>query len=372
MKPLKLGVVGVGHIGRLHARLAAAMQAVELVGVVDPDQAAREQIAQSCHTKALARHGDLLGQVDAAIIAAPTALHHRLGSELIENGIHVLMEKPLAASYGEAAELVALAEKRGVVLQVGHVERFNPALSSVAAHLSEPKYIDARRLSAHKFRSTDIGVVLDLMIHDLDVVLTLVRSPVRDVEALGISIFGRNEDVAQARLRFDNGCVAMLTASRVSYETTRTMHVWSQHGFASVDFGNRCATLVRPSEPILRRQLDVARLGDDEQAHLRDHLFDELLPIERVQSEPCDQLGAELSDFVDSIRQGRSPRVTGVAGRDVIGVAEQILTKISTHAWDGSPVGRMGPFAAPGPAILRGPHWALRPTGAPAERRQAG
>jgi predicted dehydrogenase len=284
----------------------------------------------------------------------------------------MLVEKPITSTLAEADELLAVAARHGVLVQVGHVERFNPVLSPVLPHVREPKYIDACRASTFKFRSTDIGVVFDLMIHDIDLVLSLARSPVKEVDALGVSVFGQFEDVANARLTFENGCVATLTASRASYQAVRQMQIWSERAFASLDFATRTARLVHPHDSLLRREFDAGNLSNAETEHLKDHLFEDLLRIEDTQGEPCDQLTAELVDFADSIRMGRAPRVSGEQGRNAVAVAERVLAKIADHLWDGNRGGRVGPLAQPMPAIIPGPHWHLPAAREARERKEAG
>lgn len=370
MKPLRIAVIGVGHLGRIHARLISGLQAFSLAGVVDPVEQNRLPVASEYRTTAHASHEEVAARIDAAVIATPTRYHHRVALDLLRRGVHVLVEKPLAASVAEAEELVQAARQHGALLQVGHVERFNPAWSLALPHLREPKYIEAVRRGSFSFRSTDIGVVLDLMIHDLDLVLSLVRSEVRHVEALGISIFGRHEDAANARLTFENGCVATLSVSRASPSAARVMQVWNRRGFANIDFSARTATFVRPGELLQRREFDVDRLSAEEKQQLKETQCAALLPTETLQAEPQDAITAELLDFADSIRQGRSPRVPGEHGRDALAVAEQILRKIETHAWDGAPDGPVGPWAIPRTQIIPGPHWSRKP--APVERREAG
>jgi predicted dehydrogenase len=370
VKPLRTAVIGVGHLGRIHTRLISGLDSFLLAGVVDPVEQNRLAVAAEYHTTAHASHDELVGQIDAAVIATPTRFHHHVALDLLRRGIHVLVEKPLAASLAEAEELVQAARQHGALLQVGHVERFNPAWSLALPHLREPKYIEAVRRGGFSFRSTDIGVVLDLMIHDLDLVLSLVRSEVRQVEALGVSIFGRHEDAANARLTFENGCVAALSVSRASPNASRVMQVWSRRGFASIDFSTRSATFIRPGESLLRREFDVDRLSPEEKQQFKDTQCAALLPMETLQAEPQDAITAELMDFADSIRQGRSPRVPGEHGRDALAVAEQILRKIETHAWDGVADGPVGPLAIPRTQIIPGPHWSRKPL--PAEHREAG
>lgn len=382
MKPLRLAVVGVGHLGRSHARILSTLEGVSLVGVVDPAEVPCREVAAACRTQACADFRQLLGQIDAAVVATPTRFHAQVALPLINAGVHLLVEKPLAPSADDAAALVATARQRGVVLQVGHVERFNPAWNAVAADLQQAKFIEASRLSAFKFRSTDIGVVLDLMIHDIDLVLATVRSPVERIDALGLALFGRHEDVAHARIEFADGCVAVLRASRASYTAERSIQVWTPRGFAAIDLAARRAHVVHPSEAITSRHFDAERLTADERAEWLEHLFERHLPISEVQPPAVDQLTAELEDFRDSIQQGRAPRVTGQQALDALRLAERILESIAAHRWDGVEDGRVGPQAAPRRSALRGPHWHRRaarrsaesspPAARPDEHRRAG
>ncbi len=371
MRPLRVGVVGVGHLGRVHARILSGMKDVTLVGVADPEEANRREVSQACRTQSFAGHRHLVGLVDAAVIATPTQSHHAVAVDMLRSGIHLLVEKPLAATAAEAEELVDTSRQRGLVLQVGHVERFNPAFAVAADRIGAPKYIEAVRRSGYTFRSTDIGVVLDLMIHDIDLVLSLVGCGVRRVEALGLAIFGRHEDVAHARLIFENGCVANLTASRASRSPARSLQVWSGRGMATLDLAARTATIIQPSAALLSRSVDQEHLLPEERNRLRTTLLDEHLPQEALCVSPCDPLSAELADFCESIRDGRSPRVPGEAGRDAISVAESILARIATHSWDGSGYGPQGPLLAEPPHVLRGPHWHYADSTVAARRREA-
>ncbi len=370
MSRLRAAVIGVGRLGGFHAGKLARIESVELAGVVDPLPSRRNQVAAECGTRALADYHPLLDRIDAAVIATPTQLHHPIALELLDRGIHLLVEKPLCSTAAQADDLVRTARRRGLVLQVGHIERFNPAFGAVSEHLADPKYIEAVRAGQFSFRSTDIGVVLDLMIHDIDLVLSLVRSRVRKVEALGLSVLGGHEDVANARVEFHSGCVAVLSASRVSYQPVRRMHVWTSRAFASVDFAARKSTLVRPSEMLADRRFDLDSLPP-EQIEEKDRLLEELLPREEQQAEPVDALELELHDFLESIRTSRAPRVTGEHGRDALALAERILNKIHAHAWDEKPDGLVGPMAVPRPSVIPAPDWLVRArSGRP--RREAG
>lgn len=372
MKPLRVAVVGVGHLGRIHARSLAGMPGVMLAGVVDPLPANRQEIAAAHHTLPYADHRDLPGNIDAAIIATPTRFHCQVARDLLSAGVHLLVEKPLAATTTQASELVDLARRRGLVLQVGHVERFNPAFAAAQPYLRAPKYIEAVRRSGFSFRSTDIGVVLDLMIHDIDLILSLVQSPLRRADALGIALFGRHEDIVNARLTFENGCVATLSASRASHSAERSLQVWSGHGFAAIDLAARTVDLVRPSNALLHGEIDVERMTPDQKQLLKGSLLVDHLPRESLAVESSDPISCELSDFVTCIHTGSAPRVSGQAGLDALAIAERILLQVQMHAWQGGPAGPVGPRVTLPPQILRGPHWGLKPSDAPIERRRAG
>jgi predicted dehydrogenase len=354
MKPLRLAVIGAGHLGRIHARLAAAAPEIELVAVADPVEASRDSVAQEAKTQAVADYRTLIGQIDSAIVASPTSTHHAIGTELLNAGVPLLIEKPLATNATEAGDLATLARKKGLVLQVGHVERFNSALHAVSADVRDPKYIEATRTSGYTFRSTDIGVVLDMMIHDLDIVLSLANSTVEDVQALGVSVLGGHEDMATARLTFANGCVANLSASRVSFQQQRTMTVFTSRGHASINFATHEATIVKPREDVLRREFRVEQLSSSDRAYWKEHLFDQLLVRTQCNTQPVNAIQEEQRDFVESIRERRSPRVDGAAGYNAVAVAEMILERIAEHAWDGTSSGRRGPFAMPALPIIAG------------------
>jgi predicted dehydrogenase len=367
-----LAVIGAGHLGRVHARLAQQIPEIELIGVADPLPDARRLAEADCPAPVIADYRDFLGRIDAAIVATPTRFHHAVSVSLLAQGIHVLIEKPLATSVAEADEILATADQHRAMVQVGHIERFNPAWNraEVMPLVRQPKYIEASRCSGYTFRSTDIGVVLDLMIHDLDLALHFANSPVRRVQALGISVLGDHEDVAQARLEFANGCVANLSASRISFKQLRNMQVWSDQGCVTFDFATRSATAVCPVTELLQREFDLDDVGPAARAHLKDHLFEDLFQLQRYDSAEQNALLAEQKDFVSSIHDQHEPRVTGQQGRDVLAVAEQIIQAIHRHAWDGNPEGRTGPMAMPTAPILRGPHWSHLP--ATERRREAG
>jgi predicted dehydrogenase len=356
MKRLRLAVIGVGHLGKEHARILAGLPDVELVGVADVNVDQAHGVARRLGTQAYADYWPLLNLVDAASIVVPTSLHAEVAREFLRRGIPLLVEKPLARTVAEADDLLEEAERSGALLQVGHIERFNPAYEELRRRPLRPHFIRGQRLGPFTGRSTDVGVVLDLMIHDLDLVLDLAGAPVRSVAALGLSVFGRHEDIANARIEFANGCVAELTASRASPVAVRQMQVWGAQGYADLDMGQRRLTLVQPSERVRQHGLDPARLDPASRARLRDELFTRHLEMCTVDGKAQDQLSAELAHFVDCVRTGAQPRVPGSNGRAALAVAEMILHEIEQHRWDGSLAGPRGPLDVPAAPGLLFPH----------------
>jgi predicted dehydrogenase len=349
MSRLRVGVVGVGHLGKEHARILASLPDVELVGVADPNVTQVEAVSQRCQTRAFTNHQALLPLVEAAVIAAPTTHHHAVACAFLREGRPILVEKPMAATVRQAEEIVELAERHGTLVQVGHIERFNPVFEELRRHSLQPKFITCHRYGGFSGRSTDIGVVLDLMIHDLDLVLALVQAPVRTVEALGVAVLGGNEDLAQARVTFTNGCIADLQASRVHPTAVRCMQVFGPEGFADVDFARRHLTLMQPAEHLRQRGLDSRRLDAATLASLKAELFGRHVQVQELDCNAGDdQLTKELQEFVSCVRTGRRPRVDGTAGRDSLALASRILDSLQAHAWEGT-TGPTGPWHLPTP-----------------------
>jgi predicted dehydrogenase len=338
-----MAVVGCGHLGRIHARLLKSQDNVELVAVVDPAPAARDQVAADCAAQAQADCAALIGRIDAAVVATPTSCHHAVAQQLLSAGIHVLVEKPITTTVAEANQLIVLARRRQLVLQVGHVERFNPAWNAVAHQLDRPQYIEAVRAGAYSFRATDVSIVLDLMIHDLDLALSLAHSPVVDVEAMGLALFGPHEDLALARLKFANGCVALLKASRVNFQPQRSMLVFSHDAFASIDFTAGTAHLVRPTAPVLRGEIDLTCCPVDDRPRMQDAMFRDLMPRETVAVERTNAILDEQREFVAAVLGGPPVRVTGEQGRDALAVAHEILAAIAAHRWNSPDLPSVGP-----------------------------
>lgn len=349
--PTRIAVIGVGHLGKEHARILAGLPEVELVGVADVNFEQAQAVALRVGTQAYRDYWPLVNLVDAACIVVPTSQHASVAQEFLRRGIPLLVEKPLARTLAEAEQLVQLAEQTGAMLQVGHIERFNPAFEDLARRPLQPKFIQCERLGPFTGRSTDIGVVLDLMIHDLDLVLQLAAALPTHVEALGMSVFGGAEDVAHARLRFADGCVAELTASRASPRHVRRMHIWAPEGFAWIDFAGRHLTLMQPSEHVRRHGLNPDQLDPAARARLKDELFIRHLEVlERDgQNQHQDQLTCELREFVHCVQTGSRPRVTGAQARDALAVAQRVLEQIRTHAWSGADRQFTGPASQPPP-----------------------
>ena len=303
-------MIGVGHLGRHHARILASLPGATLVAVVDTNQARAAEIAAAHGTRAVFDCRELLGQVDAVTIAVPTELHRDVALPFLMAGVPVLVEKPMARSLAEADQLIDAAADAGVVLAVGQTERFNPALAAARPLLTDPRFIEVHRLGTFPERSLDIDVVLDLMIHDLDVVLSLVDSDVESIEAVGVPVITNRVDIANARLRFANGCIVNLTASRISRDRVRKIRFFQTAAYVSIDYATQ--------------KVEVYRLvkGDGPAPSIEGGEMQ--VPAE----EP---LKLELADFVDAIASRRAPRVPGEAGRRALAVAQEIVDKMSAN-----------------------------------------
>jgi predicted dehydrogenase len=360
MSRIRIAVVGAGHLGRIHTRLLRTLPQFELAVVVDPLEAARAEVARLFDVPVDSDHRPWIERVDAVVVAAPTVFHHGVTCDFLSAGVAALVEKPLASDGAQAAELVRLAKLRKAVLQVGHVERFNPAWLAVRPRIGEPLLIEGVREGVFSFRSTDVGVVFDLMIHDIDLALDLARSPVVDVEATGAAYLGAHEDTAQARLGFENGATALLSASRVSHGAARALKIRCRDSLAAIDFQAKTAHLTRFDERLVRGELDVAAMTPAERSQIKDRLLTELFVREEIPVPAADAITAELVDFAAAIRTGRSPAVTGADGAEAVQVAERIVAAIAA---DQASRNRREP------TILTGPHW--RKAGAE-KRRQAG
>ncbi len=326
----RVGVVGVGHLGKQHARILSELGALAAVADVLPDRAA--EIAGLYRVPPFSDYRELFGKVDAVSVAVPTAQHHAVAREFLERGIPALVEKPLTTTIAEGEDLCRIARARKVVLQVGHVERFNPAVTSVIEVITKPRFIEVHRLSPFRFRSSDIDVVLDLMIHDLDIVLHLVRSPLARVDAVGMALLFGKEDIANARLEFEDGCVANLTASRVSDKTMRKTRIFSEDCYVTVDTLAKEAWIYRTT-PRLAEAL--AKLPKDRDLTLADLAVipREFYSIQEVKLPDEEPLARELASFLECVEKGTEPVVPGEHGVRAMKAAERILAEMRAHRW---------------------------------------
>jgi predicted dehydrogenase len=306
---LRVAVIGVGHLGRHHARILSTLDGARLVAVVDKIPERATEIAASTGTRALTDSRDLLGEVDAVTVAVPTELHAEIALPFLEQGIATLIEKPMARSLAEADQIIAAARASGATLGVGHTERYNPAVSAVMPLVTAPRFIEVHRLGVFPDRSLDIDVVFDLMIHDLDIILSLVRSDVTSVEAVGVPVLTPKYDIANARLRFASGCIANVTASRISRDRVRKIRFFQPDAYLSIDYA--------------AQEVEGWRLVKPDGA--RPSIQGGPLPVER--DEP---LRRELADFVRAARSRTSPVVDGDAGRRALELATRVAEKIET------------------------------------------
>lgn len=349
MRQVRLAVIGTGHLGKIHAKLAKGISAFKLVGVVDPAQEARDAFCKEHKIKGYDDVSEIASKIDAAVIATPTLYHKDVAEPLLNAGKHVLIEKPITLTTEDADTLIDLAEHHRCVLQVGHVERFNPAFREACKKVESPRFIRGERTSGYTFRSVDVGVTLDLMIHDIDLVLSLVRSPVVDVQATGITVFGPHEDIVETRLTFANGCVANLTASRASFNPSRHMEVFSDAGFVGVDFTTRKVKSIVADEIVKQGASQVHGLSAEGKNWVRDNLFSTVLPCQEIEVAPGNAIDAELREFADCIQRGLTPTVTGQAAREALAVALKIDAAVQQHRWDGGKFNLVGPAMRPEP-----------------------
>ncbi len=344
MTRLRMAVIGVGHLGQHHARILAGLPDVDLVGVVDANIEQARTIAAKLGTTGYEHFESLIGRVDAVSVVTPTIHHHAVASAFLSAGVPTLVEKPVCRTLAEADDLIALAAKSGIPLQVGHIERFNPAFEELARRPIRPKFVEAERHGPFTGRSIDIGAVLDLMIHDLDLLLALVGGPVTRVAAVGAAVFGGYEDMVNARLEFENGCVAHVTASRITRHPKRRLRVWAPEGYAGIDFVTRKLTLVQQSQELREHGIRADKLDAAAKARLKDEVFGRYLQVLNLDADrKFDQLTAELKHFIDCVRTGNVPRVSGRDGRDALELAERVLAALKAHPWEGTAVGPHGP-----------------------------
>ena len=309
---LRFGVVGAGHFGRYHAQKYAALDGARLIAVADIDEERASAVADPLGADTLPDHRALIGRVDAVSVAVPAAAHFPVVKDFLDAGIHVLVEKPFTEAVATARELTALAEARGLVLQVGLIERFSDTFQAVAPRITRPLYIESIRVGPFSERGTDVSVVLDLMIHDIDIILALVDAPVADIDAVGTPVFSGSEDIANARLKFANGCVANVTASRVSLKTERSRRIFQPDMYIKVDHGERSVRIARKKDGDVPASM-------------------ESVALERMDFEQGDALMREVESFVRTVETGGTPAVSGADGVRSLEVAHRITASMSEN-----------------------------------------
>ncbi len=312
MKKIKIGVIGVGYLGRFHAQKYAALENVDLIGVADTSRKNREGVAEECGCAAFADHRKLLELVDAVSIAVPTSFHHDIALDCIEAGVDQLLEKPMTTTLAQADELIEKAEKKKLIIQVGHLERFNPAVQAMEPFLTTPVFVESNRISIFKNRGVDVDVVLDLMIHDIDIILNIIDSPLKTIHTVGAPVATKTTDIANARLIFENGATANVTVSRISRINVREMRIFQPGSYIKVDFANKKVMTI----------------------HLSDELLESGMPKQDIEVKSFsehDALKTEIEHFVDNVINRSRPLVSGVEGRRALEVALEVIQQIGEH-----------------------------------------
>jgi len=311
VKKIKVGVIGVGYLGRFHAQKYAAMDDVELVGVADMDLERAETVAGECGTAPFTDYRALLDVTDAVSIVVPTIYHHEVAASCLERGIDILLEKPMTTTLEEADDLIGWAEEKNLILQVGHLERFNPAVLAMQPLLNNPLFIEAHRLSVFKNRGTDVDVILDLMIHDIDIILSIIHSPIKDIHTVGAPVITQLTDIANARIVFENGCTANVTVSRISMDNMRRMRIFQPGKYLSVDFSKK---------EVMAIKLKQGGANDLPLPDISKHGFTEQ-----------DVLELELKEFISNVRNRTRPTVSGKEGRRALDVALRVINQIKEN-----------------------------------------
>lgn len=309
MEPIRVGVVGVGYLGKFHAEKYARMDGVKLAGVVDTNPERADSVAERLGTESFADYRDLIKEVDAVSVVVPTPLHFSISRDFLENNVNVLIEKPITETLEEANTLIKIADSHGSIIQVGHLERFNPAVIALREVVDRPLFIESHRLSFFKERGTEVDVVLDLMIHDIDIILNFVRSELKSIHAAGVPVISSRVDVANVRLVFENGCVANITASRISLKNMRKIRIFQKDTYVSVDYANNEITIIRQDGK--GTELPIPGMS-----------------LQRTSFEEADSLESELEAFVRSVRNREVPVVSGRDGRNALRVALSIMDQI--------------------------------------------
>jgi predicted dehydrogenase len=333
-EPIPVAVVGTGRMGRHHVRIYSEMPETRLVGVVDKDFEKARKIAAEFNTQAFESVGPLVGKIKAASIAVPTVAHAEVAAPLIENGVAILVEKPLAPDSASGRALLEMSNKHNTLLQVGHTERFNPAVRAMNRLNVLPRFVEVHRISPFTFRSADISVVMDMMIHDIDIILHIVKArPIR-VEAAGVSVLAPSEDIVNARVTFDGGCVVNLTASRLALKTERKIRVFSEESYVSLDYQKKNGVAIKKDA-----NLDLLKLAREKNVEDLSQLagtdFGSMVKVEPLQIDDAEPLRAELESFLHSMKTGDEPEVSAADGVAALELAEQIMAACKSHRWEG-------------------------------------
>jgi predicted dehydrogenase len=327
-KKLKVGVVGIGHLGSIHAKLWKQVHEAECIGIYDENRESAARVASETGLRAFDDLFELIHAVDALSVVTPTFAHYAVARDAIDRGKHVLIEKPITTTVSEANDLSQRAAEKHVKIQVGHIERFNPALIAVEPYLTDPKFFESHRMAQFKPRGTDVPVVLDLMVHDIDVILSLVKSPVASIDASGVAVVSEQLDIANARIKFENGAVANVTASRISQNPLRKLRIFEQRAYLSIDFANKSTEIFRLVDEAERAGITtpMMMLGEIEQADIPRSII-----YERPAVKDINPLKYELELFVHAIMTGTRPIVSGEDGMKALEVAEQIIHSIGQN-----------------------------------------
>jgi predicted dehydrogenase len=312
MKNIKVGVIGVGYLGRFHAQKYAALEGVSLVGVADVDLQQAQKVAGECGCQSFTDYNELLPAVDAVSVVVPTSNHHQVAGDCLNAGIDVLLEKPMTVTLDEADDLIARAENKKLILQIGHLERFNPAVEAMEPFLTTPVFIESNRIATFKNRGVDVDVVLDLMIHDIDIILNIIKSPIKIIHTVGAPVATAMTDIANARIIFENGATANVTVSRISRTNVRKMRIFQPGSYINVDFGNKKIMTIQLSEELLdsgmpKQVVELRSFADG------------------------DALRSEITSFVQHVRDRTRPAVSGVEGQRALAVALQVMDQIKEH-----------------------------------------
>lgn len=335
MKKVRTAVIGAGKMGRLHSRIYSQMEQVELVGIVDRDVARAQALAEQYGTGAHSDVGAIVDNVDAVTVSVPTESHGDVAEVFLKRRIPVLVEKPLATTLGEARRLLQLARANDCMLQVGYSERFNPVVQAMHRLKIKPRFMEAQRISPYTFRSTDVGVVLDMMIHDIDIVLSLACSGVKDVQAVGVNVLGEHEDIANVRIVFENGCVANLTASRLAMKTERKIRVFSEEAYLSLDYFKKTGVMVSKAANIDMVQLLHEQQSADGEIDVENMDWTDLVNVENLDIDDREPLRLEQEAFVEAVVQGSRPQVSAEDAVAAMELGERIIEAISLHEWEG-------------------------------------